>query len=315
MSVLAVAPALAPAATLEARPVRARLLLLLRVVLSTSFLGAALWLSAGRYDWQLLAHLSVAHVLACLGLSLLVVWLLAWRWHAVLSALSQDGDTAPSIRALMRITWVGLAINQVLPSVVAGDAVRIAQLASSKVSLAKAAGSVVVDRLYGLIGLALLALSGVHLLAPNASTLVFLVAAGLVCVGAGYQLLNRLPQLSGLRGLLLAHRLSWTTSAMMIAAAMVSHLANIAIFLVIAYALDVSLPIFPAMGVMAAILLASVLPFSVAGWGIRELALVQAFGYMNSNGENIILASIIYGLVLLIIQASGFLFLIGRNRP
>jgi hypothetical protein len=57
-----------------------------------------------------------------------------------------------------------------------------------------------------------------------------------------------------------------------------------------------------------------VLPFSIAGWGIREFTLVQAFGGMGLDQDRIVLASIAYGLLLLVTQAAGFLLLAWRSR-
>ena len=97
--------------------------------------------------------------------------------------------------------------------------------------------------------------------------------------------------------------------------AMVAHLANIAIFFVVASGLGLDLPLFPAIAVMCAVQLVGALPISVAGWGVRELALIQAFGYMGLPAETIILASVTYGLILFMMQAPGFLLLARRVRP
>lgn len=289
--------------------------LALRVLLSLGLLGAAFWLGSGKLDWSSIAALDARSLALCLALTAMIIVSLAWRWRAIIGAMSETGAVVPGLAAASRLTWISLAVNQVVPSVAGGDAARISQAAAMGVPLGRAAGSVLLDRLYGLTGLALLAVSGVHLLAPRFILPVLLAIASLGAIGLAVVIVGRLRLPGKLQAIMTAATLPWRKSVVLVLAAMLSHLANICIFLVIAGALGAQLPLLSAISVMSCVLFVTVLPISIAGWGVREFALVQAFGQMGIEPEKIVLSSVAYGLVILVTQASGFLLLVGRNRP
>jgi len=277
-------------------------------------LAAAFWFSSDKLDWRQLSNLDLTTLAACAGLSLLMIWLLAWRWRRVAASISGNEPAGPGIGAFLRNTWICLAANQVLPSIVGGDALRVALLSRQGVSLGGAVGSVILDRAFGLVGLSVLTGASAFLLAPSLAVPAVGVAATVVA-GVGISALGWRLFADRLKAIIPANALTWSTSVIIVALAIVAHLANIAIFLVVAYALGVELPIFAAVAVMCAVLLIGVLPVSVAGWGVRELALVQAFGHMGLPPDKVLLSSVTYGLVLFIVQAPGFLLLARRNRP
>jgi hypothetical protein len=49
----------------------------------------------------------------------------------------------------------------------------------------------------------------------------------------------------------------------------------------------------------------SMLPVSVAGWGVRELAMVSAFGYVGVPDADALLMSLCFGLLILTISLPG----------
>ena len=288
--------------------------LLLRIAMSAGPLAIAFWLTSDKLDWSQLRHVSFAAVSICVVLSLVVVALLAWRWQVVTRVILGGTVALPGLGAFASQIWVGLAANQVLPSIVVGDALRVGLLSREGVPLGNAVGSVFLDRVYGMVGLALLAGSTALLLAPSFAVpslgVAALVLCGAAAVAIGWRLFG-----SRLRAVLPVSAIPLKTSLGVVALAVVAHLLNIAIFLVVASSLGLDLPLFPAIAVMCAVQLVGALPISVAGWGVRELALVQAFGYMGLATETVILASVTYGLVLFMMLAPGFLLLARRVRP
>lgn len=315
---LARQPTLLTAATADPAKLWKIASLALRILLSGGLFAVALWLAAGRVDWRQAGEIGAATLFLGFALSVATVFVLAWRWRIVAARLA-GSDRLPGMLSFIRIIWVGLAVNQVLPTVVGGDALRSALLARRGVPTARAVTSVIVDRLYGLLGVAVLCLLGLpllgHGLAISTLQTVALVGAAIFATAlllffARRHWTSATTFLAGLGNLL-----SWRINAVVIAAAVIGHLMNIAVFLMISQALGISLPLLPAIAVMALVLLATALPLSIAGWGLREITLVQAFGYLGAGTDKIILASVIYGLLLLFAQALGFLLLVGRNRP
>ncbi|MCP4416636.1 MAG: flippase-like domain-containing protein, partial [Chloroflexi bacterium] len=96
-----------------------------------------------RWSWLLLA----------IGINFSGLVLRSIRWAVLLNGI---GSTVP-LRQLVKLYFVGAFFNGVLPSGFGGDVVRIIEVAED-VPQATAAGTVIVDRLTGLMGLFLLAL-------------------------------------------------------------------------------------------------------------------------------------------------------------
>ncbi len=288
--------------------------LILRMAISAGLLAAAFWLTSDKLDWRQLKLLDVPTLCICAALSLSIVWLLAWRWLKVTQLVIGETAPVPRFGTFAVQTWLGLAANQVLPSIVVGDALRVGLLSRRSVPLAAAVGSVLLDRVFGLVGLAVLAVASAFVLSPNFAIPSLAVAAAVL---GGAALLGVLWRLFGsrLRAILPVQGVTPAAGVALVAMAMVAHLANIAVFLVVAHALGADLPLLPTVAVMCAVLLVGVLPISVAGWGVRELALVQALGHFGVSADTIILSSVTYGLLLFMMQAPGFLLLARRDRP
>jgi uncharacterized membrane protein YbhN (UPF0104 family) len=290
-----------------------------RVVLSVGLLAAAIWLAPQSLDFRQLAALGPGVIVACLLLSVLMIGLLAWRWQVITSGIVEGKVALPQMPTFIRLTWICLAVNQVVPSIVGGDAARVAQLTGEGVPAASAASSVVIDRFYGLIGLACLCLAGVPmletwLLGPTllaTGALAAVIVLIVVALFIGGRRFDRAEQL----WLLLRSGVSLKSAAVLIPAAVAVHVANVVVFLLIAHGLGAALPMLAAGAVMSAVLLISALPLSVAGWGVREFSMVAAFGASGVDHDKIVLASVAYGLFILVTQASGFLLFARRPRP
>ena len=56
---------------------------------------------------------------------------------------------------------------------------------------------------------------------------------------------------------------------------------------------------------MPPVLLVMTLPISIAGWGVREQAMVSAFALINVPGEGALALSIMFGLLGLIMGLPG----------
>ena len=95
--------------------------------------------------------LGVAIVAACVG-----IILSAWRWQQVLRLF----DAHVPLPTLTRHYFAGQFVSNVMPSTVGGDVVRVARCAKNVDSTSVAFGSVVLERLSGMIALPLLVIVG-----------------------------------------------------------------------------------------------------------------------------------------------------------
>ena len=79
------------------------------------------------------------------------VVLTAWRWRIIVGAL---GGNIPAKTAFF-LVWIGMFFNQALPSNLGGDAVRIWMFYRQDGVLKRAVGSILLDRVAALVGLAI----------------------------------------------------------------------------------------------------------------------------------------------------------------
>lgn len=175
--------------------VRRRVTALLRIVISLALLT---WLLRQSGLEATFARLCAAEP-AWLALALVLfgsgILLRAWRWGLLLRALDVDRP----YWTLVRLYLVGTFFSKLLPGGVGGDIIRGVEVADEGADNATAAGTVIVDRLSGLVVLFLFCLI----------TLPF----GLDLVDAKLALLLAAVSLAGVSGAWLVWRRSWVEGA------------------------------------------------------------------------------------------------------
>ena len=263
-----------------------------------------------------LAKLDLASNGAVLLLFLFQFLLLSARWNWIAAAIG-----APlAVDAALRITAIGWFFNQVLPSSFGGDAVRIWLGRQSGMGLVKAAHSVVLDRVVGLM--ALIAIIGVTLplfftAVPSdavrwplvAVVATAVMATGLV-LGFGEQLERLIeswratrfiaPFSRDFRGLF---RSAPRGMALMLAS-LVLHLVTVAQMYLIGRAMMIDVSLLQLLALIPPVMLMALIPVSFAGWGVREGVIVVALGQVGVPAADAPAMSIVYGLLL---TAVGFL--------
>ncbi len=232
--------------------------------------------------------------------------------------------------SLLRFFWLGLFFNQVLPSNVGGDAARAYCLIREGSGIGDASVVVLLDRIFGMVGLVLLVIVGMPLsfeyISDGATRWgVIVVAVGAVCAIFFILVLDRLTarfrHLRVVRGLTAlskqARRLLFSTNPgiPLVLFSVGVHLISVAAIAVLAIAtgIEVNWLAF-AMVVPLAILLTTV-PVSVAGWGVREGVMVVGLGYAGIPAEQAVALSILFGLLLLVTALpGGFVWLLAGRR-
>lgn len=173
-----------------------RLLALLpRIVFSLTAFAAIYALVDIRETIKILLHADIWLIVLSLGLFLLCTPLLAWRWQIILSSM---GINVP-LPGLVHILYIATFFGMALPSANGNDLVRGVMLKRPHIALGDVVGSILADRLYGILSMALLALPGaiVFLANGHASWIIWLVAyvsAALILIAAG--LIVFLPKLA-----------------------------------------------------------------------------------------------------------------------
>ncbi len=277
------------------------------------------------------------YVLLSVVQMLLIAPLGGKRWQLVLRRLGCDVALWP----LTRLFWIGMAFSQVLPSAVGGDALRVVLLHRSRIDVVRSAMSVLIER-----GLMLLSAMLVVVLAawyaparaldPRlmrlALGLLLAGMAGLAALPAVEWTLDRLPEslrlarfgvqvVRGLRAVIFSPR-----AAPLALLCLVTNL-NLAVaawWLSVGFGL--SLSFLQLSAVITMVTLATVIPVSVGGWGVREAAMIALMTPLAVPSGIAFLFSIAFGLAIAISSLPGLLLLwwrpnareieaVSQNRP
>ena len=276
-----------------------------------------------------LPGLDVRWVVLAVSLLMLQIPLMALRWLEIVRVLKMPDDRL-TYPWMVLAAAIGQFFGQILP-VVAGDGVRVWLLARLENDWRDAAMSVVIDRCIG-VGL-LLAFSFVILLLPTSIGL-FGNERGEILAVLGIMLL------AGCLGLVLGPRLGAVVAAWRhggwIAAVLAGanravfgprsgtilgvgsliHLMTIAAVWSLGRAQGLAISPADAAVLFAVMVGIALVPFSIGGWGLRELAMVSLFGNYGLTPERALVFSMYFGLACVVASLPGavawFGFLIPR---
>jgi uncharacterized membrane protein YbhN (UPF0104 family) len=240
------------------------------------------------------------------------------------------GSTVP-LRLLAKISWSGCFFEQAGFNVVGGDIARLLLLNASGVSKIVATEYLVIDRCIGIASLLALSLLGLHALLGTlpAAILAQVILWATVLTGVGITALVLLVilvthrQLSHwriVRMLRDSFRRMWgLTSAKwrlpaVIALALLTHLSNVVVFYAIGTALDIPLSFTEWLTLVPSALLLAMLPISIAGWGVREAAIIFALGTYGIDAAHAVVPSVVYGLCVLAASLPGGLIWMSIRR-
>ena len=258
--------------------------------------------------------------------------LVAMRWRNILDALAVLNERVTR-GAVIAVTAIGVFFSQVLPSV-AGEGVRAWFLVRLGCDWRHAVTSVVIDRGVGVT--LLVALGFIILLLPSGFTalggyrdLVLVVYGALLVAGVlGLLLVPKIAPLLGRWrysrwiGSLAAdaHRvLLGRKSATILALGCLVHLLTIAIVWSLGRAQGLLLPVPDAAVLFTVMVGVGLVPISISGWGLREVAVIALLGSHGIAPEKALLFSVCFGLALAIGSLPGALawlvYSVGPSRP
>jgi uncharacterized membrane protein YbhN (UPF0104 family) len=248
------------------------------------------------------------------------------RWRGVAATF---GETLPLSKAFIYV-WIGQFINLGLPTVFGLDSVRAWKMHKQGISIGVATRIVIVDRLCSLFALLIiLALGMPHLwtlhgseIFKHSAILAFVLgSAGLAGVSA-VQLSGRLiPKTSRARHL---YQLSREFNHALFGDALATikttwwgtcnHLCRVALVFSLTLALGIWVSPIDVFTLVPSALLLAMVPISIAGWGVREVVFIQAFGLAGVAPSDALALSLLYGLVGLLTGLLGGAVWFGERR-
>lgn len=260
---------------------------------------------------SLLANLRMVNrmALAAIVLAALVAAPLhAARWALVIAG----SDNRMSFFRATQLVYIGYFFSQALPSAIGGDVVRMWCAYRAGLTPAESFNTVVLDRMVGLLVLLLLVAVTLPWLfarmpdtgARTALTLlaagglgVLIVLAALAPQGerlAFWRLLRPLARLA----ILARSVASDHARVLQVITLSASGLAlSVTMVYMGARGIAVELSWIDCLVLVPPVLLVSTLPVSIAGWGVRESAMVVALGYAQVHEAAALTVSVLFGLV------------------
>src|SRR6201996_8712645 len=252
---------------------------------------------AARLDLVSAAWLALA-----LALTFLQIFIGVLRWRIV---SAECGAPLP-LRQAMRYNVIGTFFNQTLPSSIGGDAVRLWLVARAGAGWRAATYSIFVDRAVGLIALAIIIVASLpwsYQLIGDAygRSALALVDFAALAGGAGFLVLGVLPW-PWLRKWWATHHLhacavianrvifSKRNEPTIAALSLLVHVLAVVIAWCVVQSISAPVAFSQTFLLIPPVMLITMLPISIAGWGVREATMGLAFGYaglVTNEGINI----------------------------
>lgn len=270
-----------------------------------------------------LSRLSPDYVFLSLICFVMAHVFMALRWRRV---VAQRSILLPFTRVFQQI-YIGYFMSQGLPSSMGGDIYRGFMLVRSGVDMSWAVSSILLDRLCGLLTLTFFCL----LFVPVQFQSLMHSSLGGIILGCSFFLItavgailacrwlpNFWPRLTGFLTFFsnafweLIGDISFARVFFFSCGAMSASLFPI---FIIAKDLDVLITLPQVFTCASVMLLAGALPLSLAGWGIREGALIISMGAFGIPSEQALSVSIVYGLIQLAASLPGGLIWFTYKKP
>lgn len=244
------------------------------------------------------------------------IFVLALRWQKLVIRCGAGLPLAQAFRYSMIATF----FNQTLPSSVGGDAMRI-WLVGKRANWRIATYSVLLDRVVGIVALATIVvacLPWTFALIRNPVGRSALLMIGLGCIGASLIFVGLASQrlrvlqrwsltrhLAAAAAIALALLHSPRALIPIFGLSFVIHLLTALAAWSAARAVNADLPLLYSVFLVLPVVLIAVVPISIAGWGVREGAMVAAFGYAGLPPSDGLLVSLLFGAGYLVVGALG----------
>lgn len=285
-------------------------------ILLLGTLGSIFWPQFRFNDFaSALTQTSLASVLAILALFALQALMAALRWRWLLHQLGYPLSVGASVEAWL----VGQCVSQIMPAVIGGDAARVIRLRRYFVPTADAVVSVFIDRFAGLVSLVALSAITAPLLITYknsfVSTEIFWVV-GISCLLVGAILgslrwaassaaLHRIPWLMQAQAALL--RIKFTKKALLlfIAVGLGTNMTVIVSAFLLGREINPLMDLYACFAILPLVSLLTFIPISIAGWGLREVLMISAFGLIDAPINDALAISIKLGLANLALGLVG----------
>jgi glycosyltransferase 2 family protein len=299
-------------------------------------------LLVSQVDWAAIHDsLSLAMLPALIAGTLLLMLpslAIAIRWYVLLEAMEHPVP----FRWSLRQAFIGVFFNQCLPTSIGGDGYRIIVAKQRGLDWRDATASVLVERYVGLICLLLVAACGMVPLALSLTSeaitgLLILVVAGAIFGAFGVAAVAEIATFRKLPGIVTKLLNWWIVGrilglirrvvrsqrilGILLVTSVIGHLVNSIAVWMLGQSIGVEVGIGTYLAVLSLAVLATLIPLSIAGWGIRDGVIVGLLGAVGVAHEQALVLSIGFGVMLLLASLPGGILFwfrsqqIGKDAP
>jgi uncharacterized membrane protein YbhN (UPF0104 family) len=260
---------------------------------------------------------SLAWIGLAIALTFLQIFVGVLRWREI----SAECGAPLGMMQAMRYNVIGTFFNQTLPSSIGGDAVRLWLVSRAGAGWRAATYSIFVDRAVGLIALAIIIVASLpwslRLIGdPDGRSALLAVDFIALAGGIGFMILGAL-RWSWLKRWWGTHHLhacaviadrvifSRERGPKVAVLSLLVHVLTAVIAWCVVKSIAAPVLFSQVFQLVPPVMLITMLPISIAGWGVREATMGLAFGYaglMSSEGVNV---SLLFGAVSFIVGAFG----------
>jgi uncharacterized membrane protein YbhN (UPF0104 family) len=203
---------------------------------------------------------------------------------------------------LVRQYFVAACFNNILPTTLGGDAVRLFMLADRGLPKQEGAVFILAERMMGVAALASLALIGIlSYPMPREVDAVVVAMALAIAVGAGLMLAsrplvqglaNRFPAMAKAADAFALLSRSPAVIARVLVASLVFQTASVALSWLVALGFGIEVPFRACLALVPLVWIATMLPISLGGIGLREASFAYLFGLIGFSTEESIAISL-----------------------
>ncbi len=264
------------------------------------------------------------NLLAALLLQIASISLGATRWYLIMSKIGFSHSWSFYVKSYFKGTF----FNQGLPTSIGGDGLRIIDCSRGEDSAEEAFFGIFIDRIIGLAGLLLLNITALlfnhALLPPRVYYPLLIILSGLAM---GLILLFFLRKFRffatgkylGFLGRLSERYFQVYSSipsiSLQLGLSILIHLFAMTAFFMIGKGVGMDFPLQVYLALVPPVILLTILPISLAGWGVREGALIGFFLLIGADKSQVLTFSILYGLISLAGSLPGLaIYLSQKNK-
>ena len=273
-----------------------------------------------------LTDINLYQVAGALFFLILQSFAVSKRWQVVLSSVSHR----IAYSKILGTHYMSMSSSLILPNLVAEPAIKAYFLKRLNVPISATISSVIIDKLFmliGLLGLTLLVAPMVIFLYPMTmpwSNLYILIVFLLIFL----KLIMHIGLPDSVRkiefGILKKYdqyldkaKLLFSDEKLIIKALLLSFLSQffaICAVFILSFSMDPGLTLFECMLLMPPVMLATAIPVAFNGWGIRELAMIYVLGFANISSESAFALSVQFGTIGLMLWSIGLALWIPVKR-